>query len=139
MQADWTALDVVRDILGDENIAFEVAACSLDQTLVKAGDFPCFGSGQPQAWQYVLYTEPKVLPPEIELPDLGGSDAISIATAAHEAHHALLWQRHRDDTYRDEGLTNKLAAAWLGRNLTGFKLHAASESILLSHISYGLN
>ena len=64
---------------------------------------------------------------------------MSLAEAAHEASHAVLHLEFGGDVFKDEARTNAMAAAWLHRNVAGFKLHAALELITQSNISYGCN
>lgn len=63
-----------------------------------------------------------------------GRSASDIATAAHEAFHALLQTRGKN--YENEHVVNRLASRWLQDHFDGPFLHAALEAILHSKLSY---
>ena len=141
MEARWTAIDVVRDILGDAFVSLD-EGCTPGRTLVKEGDFFEFNNGHESlaAWDGDVYTRTfNCVAPSIMVDRLDATSVRSIAGAAHEAYHAFLLRRFGGDIYRDEAHVNELAAAWIRQNLGGFKQHAAREMILASNLSYGLH
>lgn len=137
----WTALSVVRAILGEEIVSLDVN-CTPGQTLVKEGDSFEFnnGVGSVSSWDGDVFVSTYACSaPTIMLERLDTTSGSGIAGAAHEAYHAFLLRRFGGDTYRNEAYVNQLAGAWLRENLSGFKQHAAREMILASNISYGLH
>ncbi|KFC72679.1 hypothetical protein FG94_01856 [Massilia sp. LC238] len=45
----------------------------------------------------------------------------------------------KGNIWRNEKITNQLAANWLRKNLSGMRLHVALETITQSNISYGIH
>nr|WP_315593834.1 hypothetical protein [uncultured Cupriavidus sp.] len=141
MEADWTAIDVVRHILGEEAVSLDTS-CTPGLTLVKEGEFFEFNNGLES--QIVWDNDVPVVTyacsaPTVVLNRLDARSGRGIAGAAHEAFHAFLYRRFGGDVYRDEGRVNALAGDWVRHHLSGFRQHAAREMILESNISYGLN
>ena len=128
---DWfgderiSAMDVLRDILGYENI--------FDSDIHDESDY------KPN--QYFVHQSSRDLHVQhedgtnaIELKQPRGKRPKDIAVAAHEAYHALLSSRGKN--YANEHMVNRLAARWLQDHLLGMFLHQAMESLLSSKLSY---
>lgn len=140
---DWTAEEVVRKILSDYNVSGEV---DLDTT----GGHSSFGdligkASVEKSWARMKNTgEPSgiydpfgSMPGEggvIGLPNPKGKRPSDIASAAHEAFHALLQLKYKN--YQNEHVVNRLAARWLQDNYSGRFLHLAINDIRNSRVSY---
>lgn len=70
----------------------------------------------------------------IGLVKLYSSTPQDVATAAHEAFHALMQLKQKN--YQNEHVVNRLASRWLQDHFSGMFLHAALETINKSKISY---
>jgi len=130
----WTPLNAVRDILGDENIYVSFDDdYDEDETLAKArGKYWITHS-----WTgFPLFSDMDCPPGEgcIGLTDPYSKNAKSIAHAVHEAYHALLHKRYK--SHINEHLVNRLALSWLMRNMSGKDLQSAIEEIHRSQRSY---
>ena len=149
----WIALNVVKDILGANNvldidinpnnlnddqieeywktheIGNRVAVTYPEHARFKAGSngFTPFNAAYHDEDGYG----------EIFLEEPLGTSPHAVAVAAHEACHALLFIQNKN--HSDERLVNQMATEWLQRHLSGIALHAAVESILGSKIHYGHN
>lgn len=121
---------VLYDILGKDRV-------TLDPDKAKPGDI--------YVWRSTANGKGATFTPDesgvgiIKVPDgyqskNHGDTARRIASAAHEAYHALLWLK--DKNFVNEQLVNKLATRWLQDHLSGMFLHAALEKLRQSKISY---
>jgi len=138
----FTALAVVQDILGKDNVATDTANMKPGMFLVKKGNEPGFTppmKGNLEDWMVELGLTASDTPGTIYLLDLNSRDAGAVAQAAHEAYHAWMTAKSKGKIYQNEKLTNQLATKWLKKNLSGMELHSALEMILKSKIDYGHN
>lgn len=120
-----TALQVVRDILGDR--------VETDSDRLKPGQILVIRS-----WTgYPMFSSMDEAPGQggaIGLIDLDGRTAVDVAAAAHEAFHALLHINRKNST--NEHLVNRLTIRWLQDRYSGMMLHHMLDLINKSKISY---
>jgi hypothetical protein len=138
----FTALDVVKDILGQDKVVTDTDDMKAGAYMVKQGDEPGFTpplKGKVEDWMAELGLTAADTPGTIYLINLQSRDAADVAQAAHEAYHAWMTVKSPGKIYQNEKLTNQLATKWLKKNLSGMELHTALEMILKSKIDYGHN
>ena len=131
-QQHWTAMDVVRDILGPDNV--------VDDLVTPEEEFKEHHFIVTHSWSNRMpnmFADMDTDTGCICLSDRYGTSPKAIAVAAHEAYHAWLHQNKKQ--YDDEKHVNILATKWLQQHLSGMQLHAALNTILHSKIHYGHN
>lgn len=131
-QQTWRAIDVVRNILGADNV--------IDDKVENPE------SAQPHQFivthSWVNSTPDMFSDLDCEsgvvcLADRYGTTPAAIAKAAHESFHAWLHQNKQPNN--NEKLVNQLATEWLRKHFSGMFLRAALDTILKSKIHYGHN
>ena len=138
----WSAINVIRNILGPNFVSVDPHNVAAGQYLVKQGAEPTFTppvAGKVEPWMAELGLTAQNFPGTIEIPNANSMDAADVAQAAHEAYHAWMTVKSKGTIWRNEKFTNQLATKWLKKNLSGVELHVALETILKSKIEYGHN
>ena len=130
-QKRWRAIDVVRDILGPNNVLDDQEE---DSESTKPHQFLVTHS-----WTTMknMFSDMDCETGCICLDDRYGTSPRAVAIAAHESFHA--WLHMNKKQYDDEKHVNQLATQWLQKNTSGMFLHAALNTILHSKIWYGHN
>lgn len=124
----WTALDVVKNILGSNRVTDDDDELTPNMYYVyQSNEEPMF-----------RHTDNGV--GSINLPNLSSTAAKDVAVAAHEAFHAYVHSKSQGGVvHANEKIINNLAEKWLRKHLTGTALYAALEKITGSRIHYGSN
>lgn len=121
----WTALDVVKNILGSNRVTD-------DEDALEPGMYYVYQSGEP------MFRGTSDTEGSIELPDLDSTAAADIAVAAHEAYHAYIHSKAQGGAvHANEKIVNNMAEKWLRKHLSGTQLHAAMVALTGSRIHYG--
>ncbi|MGZ8891232.1 MAG: hypothetical protein ACXW0J_07515 [Nitrososphaeraceae archaeon] len=128
----WTAIDVVRDILGTNNV---MDGEKENPEKLAPTQFLVVRPWTP--WGAMFDTFDQETGGCIALFNPYGSTPKDIAHAAHESYHAWLHQQSKN--FRDEQLVNELATKWLHKHLSGMFLRASLDEILKSKINYKHN
>ncbi|WP_152570928.1 hypothetical protein [Massilia sp. LC238] len=137
----FSVLDVVCSIVGHANVASCDTNDNHKRFTMQLADDAAFipPSCVHEEWMKEIGIGPIESPGKLFLPALDSRDAAHIATAAHEACHARMFMNAKGNIWRNEKITNQLAANWLRKNLSGMRLHVALETITQSNISYGIH
>lgn len=141
---NWTGQEVVRRILKDFKVSGPTQPGDEDTDY---GDPPDFRGkvDVENTWAKMtktgkaaaLYHSYGTFPGEggvIGLPDPTGKTPDAVASAAHEAFHALLQLKYKN--FHNEHVVNRLAVRWLQDNYSGKFLHFAINSLRDSRVSY---
>lgn len=124
----WTARKVCIDILGDLAWFGDEEDAPIGKIVI------C------PTWDHAgrtMFSNFDMKPEEggaIGLQNVNGRSIADIAEAAHESFHALLHSRNKN--LYNEHLVNRLALAWLKKNLDEVDFQKATETIMKSKLAY---